>query len=300
MSSVSSADTPEPSHNESPEAATMRQMSEELAGLREKLRFTERFLDTVFERAPNPMVVIEVRPDGQYRVVRANRAGRAMVGDSAELDSPDAPVKATFTPDTASSFSQRLLATVKAGKTQPFHEELRMHERTVWTQALFTPFPADDPANAWVSIASFDVTEQKLRELEALAIRESIIEQQALSLNELSTPLLAISDHVVVMPLIGAIDSHRAQLIIESLLEGISQTSAEIAIIDITGVSIVDTQVANAIIRAAHAAQLLGARVVLTGIRPEIAQVMITLGVDLGNIVTLSTLHSGIAYSLRK
>jgi rsbT co-antagonist protein RsbR len=102
----------------------------------------------------------------------------------------------------------------------------------------------------------------------------------------------------MVMPLIGAIDSNRAQQVIETLLAGVASSGATSAILDITGVQIVDTQVANALLRAAQAVKLLGARVVLMGIRPEIAQTLVGLGLDLSGIVTRATLQSGIAFAL--
>lgn len=123
-------------------------------------------------------------------------------------------------------------------------------------------------------------------------------EMQELALRELSTPLLTVSDHAVVMPLIGTIDSRRAQQVIETLLEGITSSGAGIAILDITGVPLVDTQVADALLRAAQAVRLLGAQVVLTGIRPEVAQTLVGLGADLREIVSRSTLQSGIAYAM--
>lgn len=135
---------------------------------------------------------------------------------------------------------------------------------------------------------------------EALAAaRDEVIRAQEAALRELSTPLIPLSDTAVVMPLIGSIDSTRARQIMETLLEGIASNAANLVILDITGVPIVDTQVANGLIQAAQAAKLLGARVVLTGIRPEVAQTLVGLGVDLRGIVTRSTLQSGIAYALR-
>jgi rsbT co-antagonist protein RsbR len=102
------------------------------------------------------------------------------------------------------------------------------------------------------------------------------------------------------MPLIGAIDSRRAQQVMDSLLYGVANTRAETAIIDITGVSVVDTQVANALVRAAVSVQLLGARVMITGIRPEVAQTLVGLGVDLRGISAHSTLSSAIAIAMTK
>jgi rsbT co-antagonist protein RsbR len=127
---------------------------------------------------------------------------------------------------------------------------------------------------------------------------EALLQSQEHLIRELSTPLIPIADNVVIMPLIGTIDSARAQTVMETLLEGIAAQQAELAILDITGVQIVDTQVANALIRAAQAVRLLGARVMLTGIQPQIAQTLVQLGADMGDIMTRSTLQAGVASAL--
>jgi len=101
-----------------------------------------------------------------------------------------------------------------------------------------------------------------------------------------------------VMPLIGSMDSRRAQQVLETLLNGIAANGAEVAIIDITGIPVVDTQVANALLQAAQAVKLLGAQVVLTGIRPEVAQTLVALDADWTTMVTRSTLQSGIAFAM--
>jgi rsbT co-antagonist protein RsbR len=102
------------------------------------------------------------------------------------------------------------------------------------------------------------------------------------------------------MPLVGAIDSARIQQIMETLLEGISDHQAEIAILDITGVQVVDTQVADGMIRAAQAVRLLGAEIVLTGIGATMAQTLVNLGADMSNITTRGTLQGGIAYAMER
>lgn len=145
-----------------------------------------------------------------------------------------------------------------------------------------------------------DLTERKRVAEEYARLQERIINAQAATLAELSTPLIPISDNVVVMPLIGAINSERARQVLETLLHGIERSRVRVAILDITGVPLVDTQVAKSLIDAAQAVRLLGARIVLTGIRPEVAQTLVGLGVDLGGIVTHSTLQSGIAYATRQ
>jgi rsbT co-antagonist protein RsbR len=127
---------------------------------------------------------------------------------------------------------------------------------------------------------------------------EETISAQTMMLHELSTPVIPFSDDVLVMPLIGTIDTRRAQQVLETLLSSIAASRARVAILDITGVPVVDTQVANALLRAAQAVSLLGAQVLLTGIRPEVAQTIVGLGVNLQTIVTRSTLQAGIAYAM--
>ena len=144
-----------------------------------------------------------------------------------------------------------------------------------------------------------DITRRVETEAESKRLQAEIIEMQAAMLAELSTPLIPLNDQIVVMPLVGALDSQRVQRVLDSLLDGVSSSRARIAILDITGVPIVDTQIANTLIRAAQAVKLLGANVVLTGIRPEVAQTLVGLGVDLRQIVTCSSLQSGIAYATR-
>jgi rsbT co-antagonist protein RsbR len=147
-----------------------------------------------------------------------------------------------------------------------------------------------------------DVTARKQAEdalHQSIAHEETIRAQQAM-LAELSTPLIPLNEQVTVMPLIGAIDSARAQQVLETLLQGIASRGARVAILDITGVPLVDTQIANVLIQAAQAVKLLGAQVVLTGIRPEVAQTLVGLGADLSGIITRSSLQSGIAYATER
>ena len=122
------------------------------------------------------------------------------------------------------------------------------------------------------------------------------VEKQRSAIRELSVPFIPISASTLVMPLIGALDSLRLMQVQERALEALSHASAQSLILDITGVPIVDTQVANTILRAAQAGGLRGARVVLTGFRPEVALTIVGLGVDLRGIVTRGTLVCGFAF----
>lgn len=128
--------------------------------------------------------------------------------------------------------------------------------------------------------------------------REEIIRSQASQIREISTPIIPIHSGVMVLPIIGAIDSRRIGQIMEGLLEGIDRHQADAVIMDITGVPVVDTGVANYLLQAARAARLLGSKMILVGISPEIAQTIVQLGVDLSDIVTRADLQSGVEYAL--
>ncbi|WP_272422457.1 PAS domain-containing protein [Polyangium jinanense] len=125
------------------------------------------------------------------------------------------------------------------------------------------------------------------------------IEAQAAAIRELSTPIVPIRDDVLVMPLVGSLTPERTQQIIENLLGRIVEAQARAAILDVTGVPVVDSHAANSLLQIAKAVRLLGAHVVLTGIRPEVAQALVTEGVDMTDIVTRRDLQSGVAWAMR-
>ncbi|CAM3371325.1 Anti-anti-sigma factor [Bordetella sputigena] len=130
--------------------------------------------------------------------------------------------------------------------------------------------------------------------------REQIIQRQQQELLELSTPVVQVWDGILALPLIGTLDSERTQTVMESLLEGIVEHEATIAIIDITGVPMVDTLVAQHLLKTVAAARLMGAECIISGIRPQIAQTIVHLGVELGDVVTKSTLAEALRVALYK
>jgi rsbT co-antagonist protein RsbR len=135
---------------------------------------------------------------------------------------------------------------------------------------------------------------------EELHDKSEQLDAQRRTIRELGTPILPVHEGVLVMPLVGIIDSNRATQVMETLLEAISAHQADIVILDITGVPLVDTSVANYILQAARATRLIGARVVLVGIGAEIAQTMVHLGVDLSDIMTLANLQEGLQYAFEQ
>lgn len=124
--------------------------------------------------------------------------------------------------------------------------------------------------------------------------REEIISRQSTSLRELSTPVIKLWDSVLLLPLIGIVDSARALQISERLLSVIGETEAAITIIDVTGVPVMDTGVARHLIKTITASHMLGTQVIMTGISPDTAQTIVKLGIDLSSIPTRGTLRSGI------
>jgi predicted ATPase/GAF domain-containing protein/tRNA A-37 threonylcarbamoyl transferase component Bud32 len=145
-----------------------------------------------------------------------------------------------------------------------------------------------------------ELTQREQAERERAALQERMIDAQRSRLLEMSTPLIPITDRIMVMPLIGTVDAERAEQVLEAALEGAQRHRARVVILDITGMKHIDIQVVSSLLRTAAALLLLGAQAVLTGIRPEVARAMVNLGVDLSTIVTRGTLQSGIAYALER
>jgi rsbT co-antagonist protein RsbR len=130
--------------------------------------------------------------------------------------------------------------------------------------------------------------------------RQQIIERQQQELLDLTTPVVKLWESIVALPLIGTLDSERTQVVMESLLDSIVENEAAIAIIDITGVPTVDTLVAQHLLKTVAAARLMGAECIISGIRPQIAQTIVHLGVDLGDVVTKATLAEALKIALRR
>jgi rsbT co-antagonist protein RsbR len=130
--------------------------------------------------------------------------------------------------------------------------------------------------------------------------REEVIARQQQELMELSTPVVTLWEGILALPLIGTLDSARTQVVMENLLQRIVETGASIAILDITGVPTVDTLVAQHLLKAVAAARLMGADCIISGIRPQIAQTIVHLGVDLGNVITKATLADAFRIALAR
>jgi PAS domain S-box-containing protein len=177
---------------------------------------------------------------------------------------------------------------------------LVVDDRLVGVLAMFAREPLSDAVLQALGAVSREVglgVVRKRTEAERNRLQQEVIEAQQSLLAELSTPLIPLVEGVVVMPLIGAMNAERAAQMLEALLRGVTSSGARLAIVDVTGVQAVDTQVANMLMRAAQSVRLLGAEVVITGIRARVAQVMVQLGADLRDVVTRRSLRDGIEYA---
>jgi len=139
--------------------------------------------------------------------------------------------------------------------------------------------------------------EEKLAKIQE---QQKTILQQQQDLLELSSPVSKVWDNVLILPVIGTLDSQRTQVMMENLLEKIVETGCTIAILDITGVPTVDTQVANHLLKTVTAARLLGAECIISGISPAIAQTIVHLGIDLSSIQTKATLQDAMIFAMRE
>jgi rsbT co-antagonist protein RsbR len=259
-----------------------------------ELYATNERMERVF--AATPLITIEWNRDGIIQ--RWNPSAARVFGWSAD-EMLGQTITEKITISNSQTNVQSLVAALLAGKAA--HSRTRNTTKAgqqitcQWYHTILLDI--DGEVSSILSQAE-DITEQLHSEQERSDLQDQVIAAQRAALRELSTPLVPIADDVVAMPLIGSIDSTRAQEVIETLLTGVADSQAKIAILDITGVPVVDTQVANALLQAAQAVKLLGAKVIITGIRPEVAQTLVSLGVDLSSITTRSTLQSGIAFAL--
>jgi rsbT co-antagonist protein RsbR len=187
-------------------------------------------------------------------------------------------------------FTPSQTATFIFSLKQPLFERLRKElgqdaeglGREVWTATLLL-----DKLGLW-TIEAYQKT------------REAVIARQQQDMLELSTPVVKLWHGILALPLIGTLDSERTQVVMESLLQQIVDTGADIAIIDITGVPLVDTLVAQHLLKTVAAARLMGADCIISGIRPQIAQTIVHLGVELGDVITKATLADAFAVALTR
>lgn len=177
-----------------------------------------------------------------------------------------------------------------------WYDIIAIYRELIRRKLLDAKLPQDELVHVGDGLnRSIDIAMSHLGEA-YLAAKEQIIAKQQEAIRELSMPVLQVQDHLLVIPLVGIIDSTRARMLIESLLAAIRDKRAQGVVIDVTGVPLVDTAVANHLVQACDAASLMGTLVVITGISPEMAQTLVGLGAKLPAAETLVDLQEGIQY----
>jgi rsbT co-antagonist protein RsbR len=289
--------------SEQPTATSPDEVSllrQQIAELEQKLAAAERERD-IFKHVvlEAPAFISRLAPDG--RVIWANKACERITGYSAEEMVGRNLLPVLYPGELMRAVEEYFKIAAEGGDVRDYELTIQCadgQQRTLaWNS--YHRFGADGTLQEVVSFG-VDVTERKRNETERRKLQDEIIEMQAATLAELSTPLIPLGANIVAMPLIGAIDESRADRIMHTLLSGITDMKARTAILDITGVNVVDTAGAEALLRAAGAARLLGAEVILTGIRPDVAQTLVGLGTNLERVVTLGTLQGGIDYAMKR
>ncbi|WP_437497177.1 PAS domain-containing protein [Sorangium sp. So ce1099] len=258
-----------------------------------KLRQSAALLEAVIENAP--LLIYVKDKEGRHKIV--NRKLEEFVGKP--RDEIVGKTLDNVVPAPVADMLRSMDADAVASAA-PVGTEVRIPAADGMRVYLGTTFALRDEEGGVVGTGGIglEITERVRAEEQTRKLQEDMLRIQDETLRALSTPLLPIASGVLVMPLVGEVSRERAAQVIETLLDGISRQQARIAILDVTGVPQAGPSVTDALLRTAQSVRLLGAEVVLTGIRPSVAQALVELGADLGGIVTRGTLEQGVAYAL--
>ncbi|MFN8372783.1 MAG: PAS domain-containing protein [Anaerolineae bacterium] len=269
-----------------------------IAHLEAQLRESQQMLRTILDTIP----AYVFWRDMDLRLLGCNQQYAAIAGFS----SPDELVGKTdfdvAAPEHAAKFQaddRRVIESARArlnyeeGSTSPDGEPQ-------WFRT--SKMPLRDADGNIIGVLGFfqDITEQKLAAAERERLQQQVIDAQRHALQELSTPLIPIMDQILVLPLVGSVDSARSADIMRAVLKGITDYRAKVIILDITGVPLVDTGVADHLNRTLQAARLKGAHTIITGVSDAVAETIVDLGIDWTRVETMRDLQSGLMLALQR
>lgn len=279
----------------------------EIEGLERELQSARDLLALVLDHNPNGVAVAAA--DGSLRV---NAAGAALLGEIADNAGAGAWTEqyGLFRADQRTPFPADELPLARAMSARetsvdvPIWMRSRVRPEGVWLAVSATPLPGG------AGVAVFrDVTRQRAlqddlhAQSEALEERarlnRELVDRLRLSLDELSTPVLELWDDVLVVPVVGMLDTQRSARMNDRVLEEVSERAARFVILDLTGVELVDTSTADRLLKLAASVRLLGAECVVSGIQPAVAQTLVSLGVELDELVTRHNLEHALVWCLR-
>lgn len=280
---------------------TKKQLLEELIAVRRSFAEAEterRLLRTLFDTLPDRLYF----KDAQGRFLFVNRAVVAILGAESAEDVVGKSDFDFYPQELAERFHSDEQQFLQAGQDRVNMEQPSQDMksgRTGWSlTSKIILRDAEGEVTGLMGIGR-DITE--LKEAQAESQRQlEVIQKQQEVLRQLSTPIIPIMDNIIVMPLIGVIDSARAGDIMRALLTGVSEHRAEIVIIDITGVPMVDTGVADYLNRAIKAARLKGTQTIVTGISDAVAETIVNLGIDWSDIDTLRSVQAGLKVAMQR
>lgn len=261
---------------------------------REQMLKELRRLAAVLENTPDLVSMIDL--DG--KILYTNPAGMAMMGRNGQ-ESPLHKITDVHPPEAGQrTLEDHLPEILKHGlhSWENVVQHIDGHTIPVSQVSMLIRNEKGEP-EAMATIMR-DLSAQKQAETEQERLQQEIIEAQRRSIQELSTPIIPVMDRIIVMPLIGSIDTMRARDIMRTLLSGIRENRAKVVIMDITGVPLVDSGVANHLNKTIQAARLKGARTIITGVSDAVAETVVDLGIDWGEVETLADLRTGLLVAL--
>ncbi|WP_437683607.1 PAS domain S-box protein [Sorangium sp. So ce131] len=261
------------------------------------LRESEQKFRAIFDETS--MFISLLTPEGH--LLECNRTMADFTGALPRGGEGEPLWEAPFWGDTGESAEHVRACVQRAGSGASSSCEVELHGpggRVATLDLKMKPILDTAGKTVLVIAEGYDVTELRRAEAERASLQERMIDAQEATIRELSTPLIPLDEGILVMPLVGRLDRVRIGQLLERLLQGVVAQRAATVILDVTGVPVVDAEIADALIRAAQAVKLLGAEVILTGVGPEVAQTMVSIGTDFREIITLSSLQSGLHHAL--
>jgi rsbT co-antagonist protein RsbR len=256
------------------------------------------FFQLVFDHMPMHIVIFRLEDKQTFRVVYNNKPLQKK--DIPNEDEVGQTLQDILVEDEAQLTVDYFWQAIKQNKPIYVESSYTVLDEALVMESVYTAIYQPETQQQYVISCFRNVSEQRKQSQQEREHIQSLIEQRNQQLQQLSTPLLMLNQNTLLMPLIGAISTERIQRIMSTLLDGVWQHKATIVIIDITGVPLVDNVVATAFVETSRAVRLLGVEVVLTGIRPELAQTLVSLSLENLGVKTLATLGDGIAYAISK